>query len=664
MLPITPDDHAKPQNAPRVVVWRDLIGFPLLFSLLVTQFVFLFYFRQVNLDEGWYLWASKLVYEGKLLYRDFAYTQTPLLPYVYGLAQRLFGDGLAQGRALTIFFALATVALSVRAAAQLGGRTAAFCTLALISVSSFALAQFAYTATYALAALLLSAALCCAVVDPNEQRRNSCAAAFLCLAIAVRFSLVAILPGWLLYLLITSRQRGRATILLGGTTLITLGLTVGSYWLLTGELMRYDIFGFHTDRLLRGEWQQLRVWNMGLRTLEDFLFLLGATVAAGLAGLGQLWQTRHAPVSTNQRTTHWLLLFLAGLVVFLFVVHLIPRTTDSYYNALQLPWMSVAVGVTLARWLQRESPDRQAYLWLLIGLLCLGHGARQWRGFQRDGYIPTPRQNQLAVVEQAAMVLERFTEPGDTLLSFNPHLALEADLRVHPGYEMAIFAYQPTWPDDAVARYRVVNNARLLADLYAGADAVAFTEFDRSQIAGEAAQLQQILSDHYRWVASVPHFDPYGNAVNLYVPPQFAMPEPMVALQAEFGQQVRLLGYDLTESYTTGDPALTVAFYWQAARQLDQAYTVFVQLLDPAGQFAVGWDNQPCRHSCPTTTWQSAEILRDEYRLSLADLPSGNYQVIVGMYDPTTGVRLGVSQPNGAVGGDYLAVTKIDYQAK
>ncbi len=664
MLPVTPDDHAKPQNAQRVVVWRDLIGLPGLLLLLIAQLVFLFYARQVNLDEGWYLWASKLVYEGKLLYRDFAYTQTPLLPYVYGLAQRLFGEGLAQGRALTILFALATVALSVRAAAHLGGRNAAFCTLALITVSSFALAQFAYTATYALAALLLAAALCWAVIDPTEDRRNMGAAAFLCLAVAVRFSLIAILPGWLLYLLITSCRRRRAVMLLGGTTFLTLGLTLGIYWLAAGDLMRYDIFGFHTDRLLRSKWQQLRIWNMGLRTLEDFLLLIGATVAAGLVGIWQLWSTRHASTEDVNRTSGWLLVTLAGLTGLLFVVHLIPRTTDSYYNALQLPWMSVAAGVILARWLQRTSHNRQPYLWLLIGLLCLGHGARQWRGFQRDQYVPTPWQNQLAIVERAADLLRRFTEPGETLLSFNPQLALEANLRVHPGYEMAIFAYQPTWPDDDVARYQVVNNARLLADLQRGAAAVAFTEFDLAQIAGEAEQVQRILTEQYRWAASIPQFDPYGGALSLYFPPQFELPTPQVATQALFEDQIHLLGYDLTHSYRGASPTVTVAFYWQAARPPSAAYTVFVQLLDPNGHLAVGWDNQPCRNSCGTPTWQPAEIVRDEYTLSLAGLPSGTYQLIMGMYDPTTGLRLGVRRASEEVQGDYLAVTTVEYSAE
>ena len=37
----------------------------------------------LNQDEGWYLYAARLVSEGKTPYRDFFYTQAPVMPIVY-----------------------------------------------------------------------------------------------------------------------------------------------------------------------------------------------------------------------------------------------------------------------------------------------------------------------------------------------------------------------------------------------------------------------------------------------------------------------------------------------------------------------------------------------------------------------------------------------------
>ena len=36
----------------------------------------------LNQDEGWYLYAANLVAEGRMPYRDFFYTQGPMLPIV------------------------------------------------------------------------------------------------------------------------------------------------------------------------------------------------------------------------------------------------------------------------------------------------------------------------------------------------------------------------------------------------------------------------------------------------------------------------------------------------------------------------------------------------------------------------------------------------------
>jgi hypothetical protein len=135
-----------------------LVASLLVVSILAT-FLLLLFFRRVNLDEGWYLGAAQRVYAGQLLYRDFAYTQTPLLPYVYGLIEPLLGLGLYQGRLLTILLALLARGLSVVSAFRLGGWRAALYSLALLATSIFAATQYTYTATYALTACLMAAAI-------------------------------------------------------------------------------------------------------------------------------------------------------------------------------------------------------------------------------------------------------------------------------------------------------------------------------------------------------------------------------------------------------------------------------------------------------------------------------------------------------------------------
>lgn len=658
--------HAKPHHrVGRGVVQRGFAvlrvqaGFLLLALVLLAELTLLLWFRQVNLDEGWYLWASKLVYEGKVLYRDFAYTQTPLLPYVYGLSQQGLGEGLYQGRLFTVGLTLATVALCVGAAARVAGRMAAFLCLAFCTFSFFALAQFSYTATYALTAFFIAAALWVTVQEWPEASRIFFAVGFATLAVAVRLSAIVVLPSLLLCLAWSSRRRRRALAVGIGAALFWLALTLGVYWSLAGELMVYDILGFHTDRLLKPEWHRLRMWHMGLRTLQDFLVLIGVVIAAGCAGAWQGWRLWRREYDPADAAPGPLLLALSITSVAFFAVHLLPRTTDSYYNALQMPLMSVAGAILLAQWLAQEQPARRRYLWVLVVLVMVAHAGRQWRGFVRDGYVVWPLRSQLALVYDAASLLRRFVEPGATLLSFSPHLALEAGLRVAPGYEMAIFSYRPTWTNEEVKRYRVVNNERLLADLRTGADAVAFTEFDLEQIYGEREAIREVLASRYRWSAKLPLLGPYNDDLNLYLPPQFGDPRPQHEHPARLAGEIALLGYDLAQTAQSGEPEVAVALYWRAVQRPSQSYTIFVQLIDAAGMRAAGWDNPPCRSTCPTETWQAGEWIRDEYRLSLGALPSGVYTLHVGLYEPESGTRLPVLAPTGEVVGDHLVLAEI-----
>jgi hypothetical protein len=106
---------------------------------------------------------------------------------------------------------------------------------------------------------------------------------------------------------------------------------------------------------------------------------------------------------------------------------------------------------------------------------------------------------------------------------------------------------------------------------------------------------------------------------------------------ARFGDDFRLLGYDLTRE---GD-ALELTLHWQALRQPTTYYKVFVHLFDPGTGAVVAQDDAvPRRWTYPTTWWEAGEMVSDEIPLSLAEVPPGQYQLAVGVYDPESGERL------------------------
>ncbi|MBN1813302.1 MAG: hypothetical protein JXA14_15810 [Anaerolineae bacterium] len=125
---------------------------------------------------------------------------------------------------------------------------------------------------------------------------------------------------------------------------------------------------------------------------------------------------------------------------------------------------------------------------------------------------------------------------------------------------------------------------------------------------------------------------------------------------ARFGDDFRLLGYDLAH----GDDALTLTLHWQALRQPTAYYKVFVHLFDPETQAVVAQDDAvPRRWTYPTTWWEAGEVVSDEIPLSLEEVPSGQYQLAVGVYDPETGDRLSVSVETLIVLSDALVLQEV-----
>jgi hypothetical protein len=69
--------------------------------IVILYFISAYYsilYSLMNADEGYYAIATKYVVEGKIPYRDFAYPQTPILPYLNGIIMKIIGFGQIEQR--------------------------------------------------------------------------------------------------------------------------------------------------------------------------------------------------------------------------------------------------------------------------------------------------------------------------------------------------------------------------------------------------------------------------------------------------------------------------------------------------------------------------------------------------------------------------------------
>ncbi len=124
---------------------------------------------------------------------------------------------------------------------------------------------------------------------------------------------------------------------------------------------------------------------------------------------------------------------------------------------------------------------------------------------------------------------------------------------------------------------------------------------------------------------------------------------------ANIGDSIQLIGYDIQPESPHPQSPISLALYWKSTAKIPTDYTVFTQLLGPDGQVWAQWDNPPQSARYPTTAWTKNDTVVDRYSLTPnKGAPSGDYRLLVGMYNPTTGDRLPATinnqpQPNNAI---------------
>jgi hypothetical protein len=120
-------------------------------------------------------------------------------------------------------------------------------------------------------------------------------------------------------------------------------------------------------------------------------------------------------------------------------------------------------------------------------------------------------------------------------------------------------------------------------------------------------------------------------------PRSFAVPEMQQTVDATYGRDLRLLGYDLEVDAA----AVHLTLHWRALRRMGVDYKMFVHLADPLTEAVVAQaDVMPHGWAYPTTWWEADEVVSDDIRIPLEDVRPGQYRLIVGVYSPDTGERL------------------------
>lgn len=495
---------------------------------------FSLWFGNLNQDEGWYLYAARCVSEGAVPYRDFFFTQGPVMPWVYGLLAPLWSPlGVLGGRAATVFFGLLGCVLAAllarRAVPAQRAAEAGILAFALTACNIYHVYFTTIPKTYALGICLLLGGylvltLCLSRRKKTRSRMSYMwalpAGLLLALAAGTRLSLGILLPVTALWLLVAYRKLGAAFFWfsLGGA--VGLVLVYGPT-LLDARAQFLFAQSFH---VARGGHDFFFMLGSVARTLRAYLpvFVLGAALA--------IFRLFHAHLAAHQSVvcedaegvvnrgglwpSLWMVSFLS--------VFLLQLTSPFPYDDYQVPVMGLLVAA-VAGWganTTASGPLRGSLclFWVLFSLMATVASPlpQEWLVIRQDRFWTVRKPvSDLALLRATARDIRRLADDGKMLLTQDLYLAVETGMRVPEGLEMGPFSYFPNLSDADAARFHVVNRNRLCAVLAsAPCDVAAFSGYGlaiRSPVMDEVPQVDvqrfwSVLGKNYDRVQEVPDF--------------------------------------------------------------------------------------------------------------------------------------------------------------
>ncbi len=450
---------------------RGRVGFGLAVGALLAAFlavgIYFAYYGRVNQDEGWYLYAARMVYQGAFPYRDFAFFQAPLLPYVYGLFQNLFGDGLLVGRLTSLALGVGTIALGSRLAFERGGRLAALLFLAVIPMTPMVIWCFTTTRTQPLVAFLLMTGAFLLLRPSASALASSGALLALLLAAATRISLLVVLA--LVFAGVYLRHRRSrselfvallpATLVGAALLLVAFGdLDLALFNLITSQAERHD-------QLQPAEAVGLsRFLITRLRDLANLHASFGIVPALSLAygcGVAALW-LRRSRRSEPGGDEFPAVAALTALALAAYLPSLVVRIVWPIYFAPVFPLLLIVAACAAGHQFERAArAGRGAIITGVAVLLLFQAGTFA----SKSGRHLSSDEPDLRELREVALYLAEVVPAGQTLLTMDTYLAVESGRRVPSDWEMGIFSYWPTRSEDEGRRFKLVTDERLSRSL-------------------------------------------------------------------------------------------------------------------------------------------------------------------------------------------------------
>lgn len=415
----------------------------------VVLAAFAVWFGGLNQDEGWYLYAAQLVGEGKMLYRDFAFTQGPLLPKFYSSFAWVWahGRGLLGARIFTMILGLVGVMFAAGLARRLADRRSAIaaCLVAflLLGCNLYHIYYTAIPKTYALAQLwvMMGFFLLAAGLAERRSAISTGSRAFLVgaglalgFAAGTRLSLGILLAVCGVGLLVQFKRLGWSFLWFGLGGVLALALMYGPYLLDAGA--REGLFAAQRYHLARGGFDA--VFTVGsLSRLVRWYLPVFVVLGIGLAGCRSALSTDDEEQAEPATTRNFLLWLMGiGFLAVFAVQMMAPYPYEDY----QVPVMGL-LAVVAAVLAAKVNFAVLLALGLSWGCSFGSPLLEKWMTNGQDRFWALKKEkSELAQLRDAAQLVEALDPGGKTLFTQDTYLAVETGRKVPDGLEMGPFS--------------------------------------------------------------------------------------------------------------------------------------------------------------------------------------------------------------------------------
>jgi 4-amino-4-deoxy-L-arabinose transferase-like glycosyltransferase len=480
-----------------------IIGFIL---VIVISGLYVVY-GQTNADEGWYLYASKLVYNGQHPYQDFAYTQTPLLPYIYGIPQKLFFPSIYLGRITSVILSIISLILSLSIARRLGGEKAAAVTSLLWASFTTGIYFQSIVKTYALTTFFLMLAFFMLSINGRKEIKYILATIFVLLATLTRLSALFFAIPLIIYSFVVSN--GKSKIIITAACLAAVAWVIqlaapnmeAAYWGLLGN----HLSQWESATII--EKVSIIVKNRTPKLLRRFpnYFLLWA----GILLLG------YKRILTYLKNNATVLVTVIGLLMFV-----VPNLTSGFmFPEYFVPFIFMLYPIA-GIFIEKTILDRERYktvILLVIVSATIIFGLT-WRSASfidlSGGQLP------IEEIKKISSVVAENTDPTDRVYALEAlSVVFEADRYAMPNMSMAQFTFFNG--DTTTADQLHLVNGQMTLSYFDNRTPkmILLTGFDWNTLRkiGEYEQIVASINKNYQLIYNEKNFGQNNSRIEVYL---------------------------------------------------------------------------------------------------------------------------------------------------